>query len=292
MTYSSHTRTSLSSRISPATPGASASTSKGSSATSTNSATHHASEKMWPTPRPAVPEAPQPSSWATAATKVPTTLGPSSPNSRPPKTGHPRTRGRPRRATHGLDSSKRPPNRLKPPRPRPNRHITSGHTGFPKSCSFARTPRRLSTGQPSSAYQVLNDQLSDNGVDVRYVQAPIDGLISRLVLDLDDSLTVLGTSSRRSGSPKEASSQSSSLRTGPVDQWTRGGQWSGETASWASCLRLVMRNWVMPAQALDCSGVVHDWVAGETEGLIQPTSRGMERIAPRADVDHRDTLFL
>jgi hypothetical protein len=38
---------------------------------------------------------------------------------------------------------------------------------------------------------VLNDQLTDYGVDVRYVQAHIDGLSSRLVLDLDDSLTVL-----------------------------------------------------------------------------------------------------
>jgi hypothetical protein len=56
---------------------------------------------------------------------------------------------------------------------------------------FARTPRRFTTGRPSSAYRLLSDQLRDYGVDVPYIQAHIHGLSSRLVLYLDDSLTVL-----------------------------------------------------------------------------------------------------
>ena len=56
---------------------------------------------------------------------------------------------------------------------------------------FARTPRRFTTGRPSSAYRLLSDQLSDYGVDVPYTQAHIHRLSSRSVLYLDDSLTVL-----------------------------------------------------------------------------------------------------
>jgi hypothetical protein len=63
-------------------------------------------------------------------------------------------------------------------------------------CSFARTPRRFRTGQPSSAYRLLSDQLSDYGVEVPCTQAHIYGLSSRSVLDLDDSLT--GLQGRRS----------------------------------------------------------------------------------------------
>ena len=55
---------------------------------------------------------------------------------------------------------------------------------------FARTPRRFTTGRPSSAYRLLSD-LRDYGVDVPYIQAHIHGLSSRSVLYLDDSLTVL-----------------------------------------------------------------------------------------------------
>ena len=56
---------------------------------------------------------------------------------------------------------------------------------------FARTPRRFTTGRPSSAYRLLSHQLRDYGVDVPYIQAHIHGLSSRSVLYLDDSLTVL-----------------------------------------------------------------------------------------------------
>jgi hypothetical protein len=59
-----------------------------------------------------------------------------------------------------------------------------------KWCSFARTPRRITTGSPSSAYRLLSD-LSDYGVDVPYIQAHIHGLSSHSLLDLDDSPTVL-----------------------------------------------------------------------------------------------------
>src|SRR5512133_3441602 len=58
-------------------------------------------------------------------------------------------------------------------------------------CSFARTPRRITTGSPPSAYRLLSDQLSDYGVDVPYIQAGIHGLSSRSLLDLNDSPTML-----------------------------------------------------------------------------------------------------
>jgi hypothetical protein len=58
-------------------------------------------------------------------------------------------------------------------------------------CSFARTPRRFTTGAPSYAYRLLSDQLSDYGVDIPYIQARIHGLRSRSVPDLDDLPTVL-----------------------------------------------------------------------------------------------------
>jgi hypothetical protein len=60
-----------------------------------------------------------------------------------------------------------------------------------KWCSFARTPRRVPTGSPSSTYRLLSDQLSDYGVDVPYIQAHVQGPDSRSVLDLGDSPTVL-----------------------------------------------------------------------------------------------------
>jgi hypothetical protein len=65
-------------------------------------------------------------------------------------------------------------------------------------CSFARTPRRFTTGPPPSAYRLLSDQLSDYRVDVPYIQAHLHG---------PDSSSVLTLTTHRSCFEKKSSSQ-------------------------------------------------------------------------------------